>query len=110
MRCHRNPNPAGGRQSGKPTSRDRFLESAGAIATVANRGAEALELLIGREETPSIDLVLIDLQMRAMDGFTATKLLRNDPATAQPSYHRHDSACSRGRAPTLPGCGMNDHV
>jgi CheY-like chemotaxis protein len=50
-----------------------FLEKAGYSVLVADNGQEALHLL----ETSAVDLVLMDLQMPVMDGFTATREIRN---------------------------------
>ncbi len=48
------------------------LSRAGAIVHAARNGKEALAAL----ETLTVDLVLMDMQMPVMDGFTATRLLR----------------------------------
>jgi two-component system, cell cycle response regulator DivK len=53
------------------------LERGGYRAIGAENGAEALER--ARRERP--DLVLMDLAMPVMDGRTAMRELRNDPAT-----------------------------
>ena len=81
-----------------------LLESAGATVTVANHGAEAVTILTEGERPPPFDIVLIDLQMPEMDGFTATKLLGAGPGF-KPSDHRDDCTCVRRRAATLPGRG-----
>ena len=49
-----------------------LLNSVGLTAMVAENGKQALEKL----EEKAFDLVLMDIQMPVMDGFTATKLIR----------------------------------
>jgi signal transduction histidine kinase/DNA-binding response OmpR family regulator len=51
-----------------------ILEQAGAVVAVAENGALAVELLRGER----FDLVLMDVQMPVMDGFTATRLIREE--------------------------------
>ena len=55
-----------------------LLESAGAIVTVAGNGKIAVDLLRDGPQPPAFDIVLMDLQMPEMDGFTATRQLRAD--------------------------------
>ena len=50
----------------------RLSGRAGHTATVANNGREVLEHL----DKESFDLILMDLQMPEMDGFTATTAIR----------------------------------
>ncbi len=50
----------------------KMLEKLGHIVTLAENGEEATQLL----EQESIDLVLMDVQMPVMDGFTATGVIR----------------------------------
>ena len=54
-----------------------YLRHCGFTVTTANNGAEALDA--ARESTP--DLILMDAAMPGLDGWTATKLLKNDPLT-----------------------------
>lgn len=57
--------------------RDLFrvrLESAGASVLIATNGREAAEAAM--DPTRNFDLILMDIQMPEMDGYTATKLLR----------------------------------
>lgn len=63
-----------------------FLRKAGATVTVANNGLEAVEWIsANRRETrgtgcdsdPRVDLILMDMQMPIMDGYEATRILRD---------------------------------
>jgi PAS domain S-box-containing protein len=54
-----------------------FLRKAGATPTIANHGAEAVEMLGEPNDDPPFDIVLMDMQMPIMDGFTATRTLRS---------------------------------
>ena len=55
-----------------------FLEFAGFRVIQAETGAEALDA--ARETKP--DIILMDVTMPGLDGFMATKLLRQEPAFA----------------------------
>jgi PAS domain S-box-containing protein len=52
----------------------RFLQAAGARTEMVADGSAALEIL----ESESFDIVLMDLQMPGMDGFTTVELIRRD--------------------------------
>lgn len=84
-----------------------LLEFEGAIVVVANNGQEAVAKVA---QWSKFDVVLMDLQMPVMDGFAATKSIRNElghidlpivaiTANAMPS---DKMACLEA--------GMNDHV
>ena len=52
------------------------LEQKGAVVAVARNGREALDKL---EATTDVDLVLMDLMMPEMDGYTAMREIRKNP-------------------------------
>lgn len=55
------------------------LKKAGATVFLAENGQIAIDMLYGRREKGSaFDVVLMDMQMPVMDGFTATRKLRDE--------------------------------
>jgi two-component system sensor histidine kinase/response regulator len=58
----------------------RFLERTGCTVTLASDGLEAVELC---GSTPRYDLVLMDVHMPRMDGFTATRKIREAQAAGK---------------------------
>jgi PAS domain S-box-containing protein len=87
-----------------------LLESAGANVRIANHGGEAVRILTEGEGTPPFDVVLMDLQMPGMDGFTATRLLRAQPRLQSlPIIAMTADAFVEERHRCLEA-GMNDHV
>ena len=87
-----------------------LLESAGASVRVANHGGEAVRILTEGEQPPPFDIVLMDLQMPDMDGFTAARLLRSRPHLQElPIIAMTAHAMVEERQRCLEA-GMNDHV
>jgi signal transduction histidine kinase/CheY-like chemotaxis protein len=52
-----------------------LLHSEGCAVTVAENGAEAINILENRDTVP-FDIILMDIQMPVMDGYTATEKIR----------------------------------
>ncbi len=57
----------------------RHLEREGFVAIEAGSGAQCLKLIAEND----VDVILLDLMMPEMDGFEVTRLLKNDPGTAE---------------------------
>lgn len=57
-----------------------ILEPRGASIQIARNGQEALDALSKADSSESIDLVLMDVMMPVMDGLTATREIRKNPA------------------------------
>jgi CheY-like chemotaxis protein len=85
-----------------------LLSGEGAVVHIVADGAAAVKALEDAD-TP-IDVVLMDLQMPVMDGFTATDMIRNRLArTELPIIAMTANAMASDREACLAG-GMNDHV
>ncbi|HEX5680601.1 MAG TPA: response regulator [Desulfobacterales bacterium] len=103
-----------------------ILEQAGLAVHIANNGQEALYLL----RTTAFDAVLMDVQMPVMDGYTATRKIRELEAGSsklKAGYSSASASSLRPPASSLPiiamtahamsgdheksiAAGMNDHV
>lgn len=85
-----------------------LLEEVGMTVRVANHGAKAVQFINTHAEV--FDLVLMDIQMPLMDGYTATRLLRNNPGNKDlPIVAMTAHALSEDREKCL-AVGMNDHL
>ncbi|MEG3089186.1 PAS domain S-box protein [Sphingomonas sp. PB4P5] len=84
-----------------------MLSKYGCTIELADDGAEALEAL----ETQSFDLVLMDCQMPVMDGFAATRAIRQQtgPAAKMPIVALTASAQPEHLA-RCRAAGMNEHL
>ncbi len=85
----------------------KVLEPRGAKVEIARNGREALELLAQKSD---IDLVLMDLMMPEMDGLTAMREIRKNPALRRlPIIALTAKAMPNDREQAL-SAGANDYV
>ena len=86
-----------------------MLETLGCSVTVAQNGREAVD----QAQTRSYDLILMDCQMPEMDGFEATRLIReweqSNSRTATPVVALTAHATPGDREQCL-AAGMNDYI
>jgi signal transduction histidine kinase/CheY-like chemotaxis protein len=83
-----------------------LLEQAGFSVDIANHGQQALEML----EHKAYDCVLMDVQMPVMDGFTATRRIREQERFRDlPVLAMTANATVEDREKALKA-GMNDHI
>ncbi|WP_095151423.1 response regulator [Pseudomonas sp. Irchel s3b5] len=84
-----------------------LLESAGIELLLANHGKEALDQL---ERDSDFDGVLMDCQMPVMDGYTATRKIREQPRWANLPVIAMTADAMAGDRERALACGMNDHI
>ena len=84
-----------------------LLSQAGAYVQVANNGQEGIDIF--RKTQPPFDLVLMDIQMPVMDGYEATRVLREEMGVTLPIVAMTANAMDSDRVACLQA-GMNDHV
>ena len=85
-----------------------LLEDEGAEVQIADNGLLAVEAVAAAE--PPFDIVLMDLQMPVMDGYTATRRIRQDLQMPDlPIVAMTANAMAADREACL-AAGMNDHV
>ncbi|RVT83856.1 response regulator [Inhella crocodyli] len=84
-----------------------LLRGAGIEVVLAENGQEALDRLAA--ESP-FDGVLMDCQMPVMDGYTATRTLRQNPAWQQLPVIAMTANAMAGDREKVLAAGMNDHI
>jgi two-component system sensor histidine kinase/response regulator len=84
-----------------------MLEQAGAVVDVVDNGQKALDRL--RAGGCPYDLVLMDVQMPVMDGFTATQVIRNQLQMSLPVLAMTAGVMPSEREQCLAS-GMNDFI
>jgi CheY-like chemotaxis protein len=83
-----------------------LLSDAGIDVTVAEDGRKALDLLQGQR----FDGVLMDCQMPVMDGYEATRLLRQQPHLRTLPVIAMTANAMVGDREKVLAAGMNDHI
>ncbi len=83
-----------------------LLEQEGYTVDIANHGQEAIDLL----EKNSYAAVLMDIQMPIMDGLTATKKLRQNPAHKDLIIIALSAHAMEGDRELSLQSGMNEHI
>ena len=96
-----------------------LLERVGISVTVASNGREALEVLDAlaasersgeHADAPGFDCVLMDCQMPEMDGYTATRRIRQQARWAGLPIIAMTANAMTGEREKVVAAGMNDHV
>ena len=83
-----------------------LLRQAGMIPTLAANGAAALDAL----ETGEFDLILMDCRMPVMDGYTATRAIRQDPRWRRLPILGMSANTSQEDQALARAAGMDDYV
>jgi CheY-like chemotaxis protein len=86
----------------------RLLQKMGHTVVLANHGKEALQIL----EKNSFDLVLMDVQMPEMDGFTATAAIREQEKTTGQhlTIIAMTARAMKGDRESCLSAGMDDYI
>ena len=85
-----------------------LLSQEGAHVTLADNGQLGVNAVL--QAQPGFDAVLMDVQMPVMDGYTATRTLRQQPGLERlPIIAMTANAMASDRAACLEA-GMNDHI
>jgi len=84
-----------------------LLHQAGMEVVLAENGQQALDILATSDE---FDGILMDCQMPVMDGYTATRTLRKNPALARIPVIAITANTMVGDREKVIAAGMNDHV
>jgi two-component system, sensor histidine kinase and response regulator len=83
-----------------------FLQKAGLAVTIANNGAEGVEWMTKAR----FDVVLMDLQMPGMDGFEASRRIRQLPQGATIPIIAMTAAAMERDKQACAEAGMNGHI
>ncbi len=83
-----------------------ILQAVGYTLDIAQNGEEALQML----KEKSYDLVLMDIQMPIMDGYTATKKIREQAEYANVPIVAMSAHAMKGDKEISLSYGMNDHI
>ena len=83
-----------------------ILEGAGIVVEIANNGEEAVEAV----KKGHFDAVLMDIQMPKMDGYEATKAIRQDPEVKSIPIIAMTAHAMKGDEEMCLDCGMDAYI
>lgn len=83
-----------------------ILEKAGFVITIANNGQEAVDLV----KHENFDCLLMDIQMPVMDGYQATRVIREDERFKELPILAMTANAMTGDRERCLEAGMNDHL
>jgi PAS domain S-box-containing protein len=87
------------------------LENAGFVVEMANNGQEAVTAIMKNlDNTTGFDAVLMDIQMPEMDGYEATRLIRENPQYDSLPIIAMTAHAMTGDREKCLAAGMNDYV
>jgi CheY-like chemotaxis protein/HPt (histidine-containing phosphotransfer) domain-containing protein len=84
-----------------------IIEQAGVIVKIVENGLKAVELIAAGAV---FDAVLMDIQMPVMDGYEATRLIRQNKSMAELPIIAMTAYAMTGEREKCLAAGMNDHV
>lgn len=87
-----------------------LLNGTGFIVDVANNGMESVDILMKAGELPEYDLVLMDIQMPVMDGYTASEEIRKLENCRELPIIAMTADVMEGVRERCRECGMNDYI
>ena len=85
-----------------------ILEGDGAVVSLASNGQEALDWLCAHQG--AVDIVLMDMQMPVMDGLTATREIRRNPAWASLPVLALTAGVFQDSKYAAQAAGLNDFI
>ncbi|MFZ6819062.1 PAS domain-containing protein [Undibacterium sp. Ji22W] len=85
-----------------------LLQAEGAVIVIANHGLDAIEM-IANERLP-FDLVLMDLQMPVMDGYTASKKIRSELGRTKLPIVAMSANVMEADKQACIAAGIDDHI
>jgi len=86
----------------------KLLESEGAVVSIVDGGQQAIETL--EQALQPFDLVLMDIQMPGMDGYTATRHIRNNAKLVDLPIVAMTANVSTADKDAALAAGMNAHL
>ena len=86
----------------------RILEAEGAVVHVANDGRAAVEWL--RSQPKAVDVVLMDIQMPVMDGYEATRCIREIPGLSRMPIVALSAGAFKNQQEAALAAGMNGFI